>query len=100
MKYSLRDRVNQLAALTVLLFAAIPIVWLPMTMAHYASEIGTKPISSVLSMLAAVVIAGLFIWPAWEVWKPRSNGRKPTLPGSQWNEQSEPPLWGEPPPLP
>src|SRR6185436_8743092 len=108
MKYSLRDRMlrlqRQLAAVGLLLFAALTVMWLPMMLALHASEIGTKPIPSVLSMLAAMVIAGLVMWPAWEAWKQAwvqpSTGREPPLPKPRFGRHPEPPSWGKPPPVP
>jgi hypothetical protein len=106
MKYSLRDRVlclqRQYAAVGLFLFAVLTVTWLPM--ADYAFEMESRPVPSVLSMLASMVIAGLMIWPACEAWRQawvqQSTGLEPSLPKPRFRKHPEPPSWGKPPPVP
>ena len=107
MKYSLRDRMlrlqRQIAAVGLLPFAAMTAIWLPMMLAAFASEMWTKPIYSILSMLAATVIASPLLWIAWEAWKQawrRPATSEPPLPKRRLASNPQVPSWGKPPPLP
>jgi|GEM_PF-4628647 Predicted exporters of the RND superfamily len=107
MKYSLRERIlrlqNQIAASGMILFAGLAAIWLPMMLAQFASEFWTTPIHSVLSMLAAIVIASPLLWIAWEAWKQawrRPATSEPPLPKRRLASNPQVPSWGKPPPLP
>src|SRR5436190_21203609 len=107
MKYSLRERMfrlqRQIGVVGMLPFAMLTAIWLPMVLVDFASEIWTRPVHSVLSMLAAIGIASLLIWFTWEAWKQAWRppaGSQPPLPKPRLAINPRVPTWSKPPPLP